>query len=124
MGIYGFNVGQLGIVFLCIIVGTVVGIVIYVSYVYFYLEPDIKKHGLRAQEHRLVPALWSTILLPVGIFWFGWTATASIHWIVSIIGITLFGIGAFILYVSNLYPSPFDADIESPDFNVYSCTYH
>jgi DHA1 family multidrug resistance protein-like MFS transporter len=99
IGIYGFNIGQLGVVFLCIIVGCFIGSGIYVSYVYFYLEPDIKKNGLRPQEHRLVPALFSSVLLPVGMFWFAWTAKESIHWIVSIIGLTFFAIGAFILYV-------------------------
>lgn len=82
IGIYGFNLGELGLVFICIIVGCVVGIVIYGSYVWFYLEPDIKKNGLRASEHRLVPALFASMLLPAGMFWFGWTAEPGIHWIV------------------------------------------
>jgi MFS transporter, DHA1 family, multidrug resistance protein len=97
IGKYGFNLGEQGIVFTCIVVGAVIGIIIYCSYVWFYLEPDIKKNGLRAQEHRLVPALFAVTLLPAGLFLFAWTARASIHWIVSIIGITLFAIGAFIL---------------------------
>lgn len=97
IGIYGFNLGELGIVFTCIIVGMVLGIAIYVSYVYYYLEPDILKNGMRAQEHRLVPALFFTTLLPAGMFWFGWTAEPDIHWIVSIIGLTFFALGAFIL---------------------------
>lgn len=94
---YGFNIGELGITFLCIVVGAVIGIVIYCSYQWFYLEPDIKKNGLRAQEHRLVPALFAVTLLPTGLFIFAWTARPDIHWIVSIIGITIFAIGAFIL---------------------------
>lgn len=97
IGIYGFNLGELGIVFTCIFIGCAIGSAIYCSYVYFYLEPDIRKNGLRAQEHRLVPALFSSILLPAGMFLFGWTARESIHWIVSIIGLTIFAIGAFIL---------------------------
>lgn len=72
IGIYHFNLGELGLVFICIIVGCVIGMSIYCSYVYWYLEPDIKKNGLRAQEHRLVPALFSSMLLPAAMFWFGW----------------------------------------------------
>ncbi|KIW68985.1 hypothetical protein PV04_04892 [Phialophora macrospora] len=98
VGIYHFNIGELGIVFVCIVVGCAIGIVIYVSYVYFYLEPDIKRNGLRAQEHRLVPALFATTFLPAGMFWFGWTAEPGTHWIVSIMGITLYAVGAFILF--------------------------
>ncbi|KAI9689341.1 MAG: hypothetical protein M1822_009992 [Bathelium mastoideum] len=97
VGDFGFNIGELGVVYVCIIVGCVLGIITYCSYQWFYLEPDIKKNGLRAQEHRLVPALFAVWLLPIGLFWFGWTARPSIHWIVSILGITCFSFGAFIL---------------------------
>lgn len=105
IGIYGFNLGEMGTTFICIVVGAVIGIVIYVSYVWFYLEPDILAHGLRAQEHRLVPALIAVVALPVGLFIFAWTARADIHWIVSIIGITIFAIGAFILYALPPFPA-------------------
>ena len=98
IGIYGFNLGELGITFLTIIIGCVISLTIYVAYNWFYLEPDIKKNGLREQEHRLVPALFAVTLLPAGMLWFGWTAEPSIHWIVCTIGLTLFPIGAFILF--------------------------
>lgn len=97
IGIYGFNIGQLTLVFLCIIVGTILGIALYCSYVYWYLEPDIKKNGLREQEHRLVPALAAVFLLPVGLFWYGWTARSNLHWFVGLPGLTLFPLGSFIL---------------------------
>lgn len=95
---YGFNLGELGLTFLTIIVGCLIGIAIYCSYQYWYLEPDIKANGLRAQEHRLVPAMFAVVLLPAGMFWFAWTAEPKIHWIVPTIGMTLFPIGAFILF--------------------------
>ena len=95
---YGFNLGETGTVFTCILVSCIIGIVIYVSYQWFYLEPDIKKHGLRAQEHRLVPALVAVFAMPIGLFIFGWTSRPDIHWIVSVIGITIYGAGAFVLF--------------------------
>ncbi|KAL2431207.1 MFS-type transporter pyvG [Exophiala dermatitidis] len=98
ISIYKFNIGQLGIVFTCMVVGCMLGIIIYCSYVYWYLEPDILAHGLRAQEHRLVPALFAVTLMPAGIFWFGWTADPNIHWIVGIIGITFYAVGAFLVF--------------------------
>ena len=67
--IYGFNLGELGVVFTSLIVGTSIAIAIYFAYQYWYLEPDIKKNGLRASEHRLVPALFAVWFLPVGLFW-------------------------------------------------------
>lgn len=98
IGIYDFNLGELGLPFLTVIIGCVIGMAIYFAFLYYYLEPDIKAHGLRAQEHRLVPALFAVTLLPAGLFWFGWTSEKSIHWIVPTIGLTLFPIGAFILF--------------------------
>lgn len=99
MGIYGFNRGQLGIVFVgCFTAGAILGIGTYVAYQWFYLEPDMRRRGPREQEHRLVPALISVWLLPIALFWFGWTADPKIHWIVSIIGLVFFGYGAFVLF--------------------------
>ena len=95
---YGFTLGTTSIVFTCITVACVIGIAIYCSYVYFYLEPDIKKNGLRAQEHRLVPALISCFGIPIGLFVFGWTSNPHIHWIVSVIGIVIFAASAFVLF--------------------------
>lgn len=106
IGIYGFNIGELSVVYTAIVVGVVVGIIAYCSYVYFYLEPDIKKNGLRAQEHRLVPALFAVTLMPAGMFWFGWTSKSDIHWMVSIIGNTFYATGAFVLYVLQPPKSP------------------
>lgn len=94
---YGFNLGEQGTVFTCIIVGCLLGVISYCSYVYWYLVPDIMKNGLRAQEHRLVPALISVWLLPIGLFVFGWTSREDIHWMASIVGVTLFAWGAFVL---------------------------
>ena len=95
---YGFTLGTTSVVFTCITVACVIGIAIYCSYVYFYLEPDIKKNGLRAQEHRLVPALFSSFGIPIGLFIFGWTSNPSIHWMASVIGIVTFAASAFVLF--------------------------
>jgi MFS transporter, DHA1 family, multidrug resistance protein len=97
-GIYGFNLGELGLPFLTIAIGCVIGVIIYCSYVYFYLSPQIMKRGLGPQEERLIPAVIATTLMPAALFWFGWTAEKSIHWIVCTIGLTLFPIGAFVLF--------------------------
>jgi DHA1 family multidrug resistance protein-like MFS transporter len=49
-------------------VGCIIGVVTFLIYQIYYLIPDIKKNGLRAPEHRLVPALFGVILLPMGYF--------------------------------------------------------
>jgi len=95
--IYHFSIGTLGVAFLCMTVACILGLITYCSYVYWYLEPDIMKNGMRAQEHRLVPALIAVWALPISMFWFGWTAKEDIHWMSSIAAITLFAWGGFVL---------------------------
>ena len=68
---YGFNLGETGTTFLCIIVACIIALTIYDLYLYFLLVPDIVKNGLRAQESRLVPALYAVFFPTIGLFIFG-----------------------------------------------------
>lgn len=107
---YGFSLGMIGVVFTCVLVACIIGVTIYCLYLIYILIPDIMAHGLRAQESRLVPALFACFGPTIGLFLFGWTARASIHWIVPTIGITLYAASVFIVmqcifvYVPLSYP--------------------
>ena len=69
--LYGFNIGETGVVFTCIIVGCILAMGIYFYYLQYMLIPDIFKNGLRAQESRLRPALIFVWGPPIGLFLFG-----------------------------------------------------
>ncbi|CEJ56374.1 benomyl/methotrexate resistance protein [Penicillium brasilianum] len=107
---YGMNLGQVGLVFLCILVSCIIGIAIYWSYLYFWMNPRIERFGFPAQESRLIPALPASIGPTIGLFLFAWTARASIHWIAPTIGITIYGATVFIVmqclfvYIPLSYP--------------------
>ncbi|KAL2036690.1 hypothetical protein N7G274_010561 [Stereocaulon virgatum] len=107
---YGFSLGIIGVVFLCILVACFVGVASYAAYLNWYLIPDIMRNGLRAQEHRLVPALFASFFPPIGLFLFAWTANPSIHWIAPTIGITIYGASVFVInqcifvYIPLSYP--------------------
>lgn len=107
---YNMNLGQIGLVFLCVMVSCILGIIIYVSYIHFWMNPRIRRFGFGAQESRLIPALPASIGPTVGLFLFAWTARASIHWIVPTIGITIYGATVFIVmqcifvYIPLSYP--------------------
>jgi DHA1 family multidrug resistance protein-like MFS transporter len=107
---YGFNLGELGLTFLSVTVGVILSIVWYWWYIYYIVEPSIRLHGLGAPERRLIPALYITWFVPIGLFIFGWTSDPSIHWIVSCIGIMITTIGIFLiiqcifLYIPLVYP--------------------
>jgi DHA1 family multidrug resistance protein-like MFS transporter len=69
--LYGFNIGETGVVFTCIVVGCIIAMAIYFSYLYFILIPSILKNGLQAQEWRLRPALLAAFGPTIGLFIFG-----------------------------------------------------
>jgi len=44
-------------------------------------------------EDRLILLVYCSPILPIGFFWYGWSAEAHTHWIVPILGTTVIGIG-------------------------------
>ncbi|KAI9805006.1 MAG: hypothetical protein M1833_006309 [Piccolia ochrophora] len=124
---YHFNFGQMGLTFLCITVATAISIPVYIYYLYYIIEPRLKTRGLGEPEERLIPALVSSLLVPVGLFIFAsyqsaWTARESIHWIVPIIGVAIYIIGVFIvlqcifIYLPLCYPSHAASLLAGNDF--------
>ncbi|KAK6853560.1 hypothetical protein PG995_010372 [Apiospora arundinis] len=107
---YGMDYGQLGLLFLCILVACLIGVVVYICYLYFYMDPRVRRLGFPVQETRLVPALIAAFGPTIGLFIFAWTARPDIHWIAPTIGIVLYGATVFVVmqcifvYVPLSYP--------------------
>ncbi|KAI1195222.1 major facilitator superfamily transporter [Nemania serpens] len=107
---YGMTSGQIGLVFLSVLVACLLGVIVYASYIHFYMNPRIRAIGEPVPEARLVPALAAAFGPTIGLFVFAWTARPDVHWIVPTVGITLYGANVFILfqclfvYVSLSYP--------------------
>ncbi|KAG9309878.1 major facilitator superfamily domain-containing protein [Chiua virens] len=92
--IYNFTIGERGTTYICISVGSILG-----WFVNMYQEVLYRKYvATKGPEARLCLALVASFLLPAGMLIYAWTAKASIHWIVPLIGLTIFIIGAFIVY--------------------------
>lgn len=106
--IYHFTTGEGGLVFVGIGVGiALAGVLFIVLDRIFYQRParlQITQHGkdprslLLPPEKRVLPAIVGSFCLPIGLFWFAWTARASVHWIVPIIGTVLFGAGNILVF--------------------------
>lgn len=59
---------------------------------------------LARPELRLILMIWSSPLVPIGFFWYGWSARYHAHWIAPILGTGLIGLGSFlILMPAQLY---------------------
>ncbi|KAH8880655.1 MFS general substrate transporter [Thozetella sp. PMI_491] len=94
---YGMSAGQIGLVFLCVLIACLIGIAIYVVYLALYLNPRIKAKGFPVQEVRLVPALFAAFGPTIGLFIFAWTAAPQFPWIAPTIGITVYGATVFVV---------------------------
>lgn len=52
------------------------------------------RSGSEAQpEHRLPPLVFGGLILPIGLFLYGWTADAHVQWMAPIIGTGILGLG-------------------------------
>ncbi|KAI1451385.1 MFS general substrate transporter [Annulohypoxylon moriforme] len=96
----GWSAGIGGLAFLGILVGMLFAIT--------YTFPDNKRYirvqeehgGFAPPETRLVPTLVGCLFLPIGLFWFAWTNSPSIHWMASIAAGVPFGFGMVLVFLS------------------------
>ena len=100
--IYHFNLGEEGLAYLGILIGAIVTLPPFFWYLHRYLEPKFNENGELKPEERLVAAMFGAFCIPICLFWFGWSARASVHWIVPIIGSGLFATGSILLFNSVL----------------------
>lgn len=72
-GVYGFDLGELGLAFLAVLAGLLTAMVAYMAYFYFVADPRFAKMepGSITPEMRLVPGLFASFCIPVGLFLFG-----------------------------------------------------
>jgi DHA1 family multidrug resistance protein-like MFS transporter len=71
IGVYGFSLGQLGLTFLAVLIGLIVGVVMYCGYFYYMGDPQMAKMETVPPEARLWPGLIATFFIPAGLFIFG-----------------------------------------------------
>src|SRR5579862_723194 len=93
--VYGFSLGSRGLAFICIGLGTITG---NISYVLLFRYFSTKRAFKNVQDAFLGPTMVGAVLLPISLFWFGWTARASIHWIVPILSGFPFGLSMMLIF--------------------------
>jgi multidrug resistance protein len=104
-GQYGFNSGEAGLATLGLGVGSVLGCVICGVAVDKLSKHLVAKNGGDPKpEYRLPPMIVGGLCTPIGLFWYGWSAEAKVHWIVPILGTVFIGMGMVITYVSFSIP--------------------
>ncbi|KAF9219733.1 MFS general substrate transporter [Gyrodon lividus] len=110
--VYGFSVGERGTTYICISIGSLFGWLVNMCqeelYKFVNLCPIFgsfrssagcrKYVDKKGPEARLCSALVAAVLFPAGMLIYAWTARPTIHWIVPLFGLTIFMVGAFIVY--------------------------
>lgn len=102
VGIYHFSLGSEGLAFLGILLGAIIVMMPFFYYIYKRVEPQFNENGELRPEIRLQPAFVGAFFIPICLFWFGWSARPSVHWIMPIIGSSFFSMGAFLLFMAVL----------------------
>ncbi|KNZ78710.1 hypothetical protein J132_10815 [Termitomyces sp. J132] len=91
---YGFGPGIGGLAYIGLGVGFFLATLFgakTADQVYKYLAD---KNGGKGKPEMRIPALFfGSFFVPIGLFWYGWSADAGIHWIMPIIGSGIFGFG-------------------------------
>ena len=100
IGIHHFRPQILGLAFLGILGGVFVTLPLYFTYIYLVEEKMYDENGEMKPEKRMRVAIFASLLCPISLFWFGWSSRADVHWIVPIIGSSLFPMSAMLLFVS------------------------
>jgi multidrug resistance protein len=94
----GFSTEQIGAVYTAIAIGSILGAILSI-----YQEKIAKrywKHLTTTPEGRLYFACVESALLPLGLFWFGWTSFPSIPWIVPVLALGCAQVGIFSIYLA------------------------
>ncbi|KAK5132875.1 hypothetical protein LTR08_008395 [Meristemomyces frigidus] len=106
-GAYGFSESIVGLVYIGIGVGTVLGLGVYATFSNRAVKKAIAAQGGQGPAKpeirlQLLPA--GAVVLPIGLFLYGWTAQYHVHWIVPILGMALIGFGNFFAFMAiNMY---------------------
>ncbi|PPQ86625.1 hypothetical protein CVT25_006809 [Psilocybe cyanescens] len=88
---YGFGPGIGGLAYLGLGFGFVFSTLLGAKWgdaLYKYLAA--KNNGKAKPEMRIPFMLVGSIMAPIGLFWYGWSAQAKVHWIMPIIGTSIF----------------------------------
>lgn len=89
---YHFSQGAVGLSFLGIGIGSMLGLVIFGA----LSDKTVKKMAAKGEmkpEYRLPPLIPGSLVIPIGLFWYGWSADKGVHWIMPIIGTLWVGLG-------------------------------
>ncbi|KAI9934840.1 hypothetical protein ASPWEDRAFT_175566 [Aspergillus wentii DTO 134E9] len=97
--VYHFNPGQAGLGYLGLGLGFCVGQITVGFFSDRYVKYQERIHGKMKPEDRLPPLVLGCFLVPVGLFWYGWSAEYRLHWVIPIAGTFFIGLGIYYVHL-------------------------
>ncbi|PYH95722.1 MFS transporter [Aspergillus ellipticus CBS 707.79] len=94
---HNFTLEQVGAVFTSMCVGAIL-----ITLISIYQDKIANRYGLlpKSPEARLYFVCFEAVLMPIGLFWFGWTSYSSIPWISPTLAIGCATMGIFAVYLA------------------------
>ncbi|KAF7560488.1 hypothetical protein G7046_g3656 [Stylonectria norvegica] len=102
--VYHFTLEQSGLVFLSLVIGCAFGLMTVLLCDIFHYRKQASRYPLHQipPEHRLYPAMIGSFGLPIGLFWYAWTAREGISWASPAAAIIPFAWGNLCVFVSTI----------------------
>jgi multidrug resistance protein len=97
---YGFDVEQCGAVFGAMCVASVLSTVLSILQDKFIRQYLARTSSSWKPERHLYVSCVQSLLLPIGCFWFGWTSSPSVPWILPVLGIGCATMGIFSIHLA------------------------
>lgn len=99
--VYGFSTSAAGLVFIAGGIGTLLGL----FYVGKFSDRTLKNRAAAGKritpEDRLPPIITvpGSLAFPIGLFVYGWSVEAHVHWIIPQIGTAITGFGSILIFI-------------------------
>ena len=94
----GWSLGVSSLPFVAFIVGIMMGTGLMIYSTATNFKRAYLKHGKAIPEERLPPMIVGAIILPIALFWFGWTSFPSISWVPQVIATAFLGAGMLVSF--------------------------
>lgn len=111
--VYDFSTEESGLVFLAIGVGCLLAAPTVLLCDRYFYQPHVRRshaegrNGVVTPEYRLYPAMIGSFGVPVGLFWFAWTARSDISWASPVVSAVPFAWGNLSIFIGIFRPHPF-----------------
>ncbi|OGM46807.1 hypothetical protein ABOM_005028 [Aspergillus bombycis] len=96
------ELGVAALPFLGIAVGILCGGCLIIMFTKTRFARQLQRHGYVIPEERLPPMMIAAVLLPAGLFWFGWTSDPAVPWGIQVIAGIPIGCGILVIFMQGL----------------------